>query len=153
LHKTEQEYVSLICQSISMNEFLAQKKKINIVKDFNIKEQLIRIDKGKIEQVMNNLLGNAIKYSNSDTVITVKVFSENSFLVTQVIDQGQGIPKEELGGIFKYFQKTSVLPTSNEKSHGLGLAIAKNIVEGHLGEVSVQSEPGKGSTFQFTLPL
>jgi signal transduction histidine kinase len=70
-----------------------------------------------------------------------------------VIDQGPGIPAHEIDKLFKPFQKTSVKATGGEKSTGLGLSIVRNIVQGHGGEVSVQSEIGVGSTFCFSLPI
>jgi signal transduction histidine kinase len=102
--------------------------------------------------VLNNLISNAIKYSHSDTTIRIEVFKEKSFVVTRVIDQGQGIPENELPHVFKPFQKASTKPTAGEKSTGLGLAIVKRIIEGHQGEIGVKSEVGKGSIFFFKLP-
>ncbi|MGE0077983.1 MAG: PAS domain-containing protein [Bacteroidales bacterium] len=153
LNKTEVEYISLIEQSIKLNEFIAQKKNIRIISEFEINKLTIQVDKGKIVQVINNLLSNAIKYSKPEKTILVRIFNRDGHIVTQVTDQGLGIPKNEIGNIFQYFKKTSVQPTGNEKSHGLGLAIVKKIVEGHNGQISVESEIGKGSTFEFTLPL
>jgi len=112
--------------------------------------QILSIDDGKIDQVLNNLIGNAIKYSYPDSTILVKVFKENNQIVTQVIDHGQGIPENEIDGVFYAFKKTSSRPTGGETSHGLGLAIVKKIVEGHDSIVGVISERGKDSTFYFT---
>ena len=70
-----------------------------------------------------------------------------------VIDQGQGIPEKEIEQVFIPFRKTSVKSTAGEKSTGLGLTIAKKVVEAHGGNIDVRSEVGKGSTFYFTLPL
>jgi signal transduction histidine kinase len=147
------EYIGFVAQNIKLNEYLAQNKRIQIVGDFEMQTQILVIDKGKIEQVLNNLIGNAIKYSHPDSTITVKVFIENDQIVTQIIDQGQGIPEDEIQDIFYPFKKTSVTPTSGEASHGLGLAIVKKIIEGHNGQIGVLSEHGKGSTFYFMLPF
>ena len=70
-----------------------------------------------------------------------------------VCDEGLGIPQSEISKLFHEFGKTSVRPTEGETSTGLGLAIAKRIVEQHQGEISVSSEVGKGSTFSFWIPL
>ncbi len=72
---------------------------------------------------------------------------------TEIIDEGQGIPQKELPNVFKKFHITSIQPTENEKSTGLGLAIAKKIIEGHHGKIAVNSTLHKGSTFYFTLPI
>jgi len=136
-----------------MNDFFAKNKNISIQCDLEIQNQILSFDEGKIDQVLNNLIGNAIKYSNSNTTITVKVSIENEHIVTQIIDNGQGIPETEINDIFRPFKRSSVRPTNGESSHGLGLAIVKKIIEGHNGEVGVSSVVGKGSTFYFTLPL
>ncbi len=153
LQRSMIDYVRFVNQNITMNEYLANKKDILIKKEIMADKMEVFIDKGKIDQVLNNLIGNAIKYSATGTTIRVVVFSEGNQLITQVCDQGQGIPKEEIAGIFNYFHRSSVKPTGNEKSHGLGLAIVKKIIEGHNGVISVQSQPGEGSVFQFAIPL
>jgi len=123
------------------------------VADISIRSQLLFFDIERINQVLNNLIGNAIKYSFPDTIITIKVFIKNNLITTQIIDQGQGISTNELASIFLPFKRTSTKPTAGENSHGLGLAIVKRIIEGHNGTVKVTSELNKGSVFQFTLPL
>ena len=153
LKKNEIDYVAFVGQNIKLNALIAQNKRIKIESDFEMHGQILSIDDGKIDQVLNNLIGNAIKYSYPDSTILVKVFKENNQIVTQVIDHGQGIPENEIDGVFYAFKKTSVRPTGGETSHGLGLAIVKKIVEGHDGIVGVTSEKGKGSIFYYTLPI
>ncbi|NWJ50163.1 MAG: FIST C-terminal domain-containing protein [Bacteroidetes bacterium] len=153
LKKERIDYFSFIKHNIMMNGFMAQNKKINIISEFEMADQILSIDGGKIDQVLNNLISNAVKYSYPDTTVVVKVFREKNQIVTQVIDHGLGIPENEIDGIFNPFKKTSVRPTGGENSHGLGLAIVKKIIEGHNGEVGVTSELGKGSVFYFTLPI
>lgn len=153
LKVAEIDYIAFIERNIRMNEYFAQNKNIGIVSEFGIQNQILSFDDGKIDQVLNNLIGNAIKYSNPGTTITVKVFVENNQIVTQIIDNGQGIPEQEINDIFRPFKRTSVRPTSGESSHGLGLAIVKKIIEGHNGEVGVSSVVGTGSNFYFTLPI
>jgi signal transduction histidine kinase len=153
LKKEEIDYNAFVAQNIRMNDFLARSKGIKIVSDLGMTEQIVSIDKEKIDQVLNNLIGNAIKYSYPGSTITVKVFKEINQFVTQVIDNGQGIPEQEIDVLFYPFKQTSVKPTSGEASHGLGLAIVKKIIEGHNGHVGVTSEFGKGSVFSFILPI
>ena len=126
---------------------LAKKKSQKIVIKTSLTEIQFCFDKNKIEQVLNNLLGNAIKYSVANTQITIEVSSSENWVNTRIVDEGQGIPLNELGTVFHPFQTTSVKATSNEKSTGLGLAIVKKIIESHHGTVSVVSEVGKGSVF------
>jgi len=153
LKKDEIDYNAFVAQNIRMNELLAKSKGIKIVSDLEVHELIVSVDEEKINQVLNNLIGNAIKYSYPGSTITVKVFKEINQLVTQVIDNGQGIPEKEIDGLFYPFKQTSVKPTSGETSHGLGLAIVKKIIEGHNGHVGVSSEFGKGSVFSFILPI
>ncbi|MBP1671784.1 MAG: hypothetical protein H6Q22_1356, partial [Bacteroidetes bacterium] len=153
LKKDEIDYSAFVAQNIRMNELLAKSKGIKIVSDLEVHELIVSVDEEKINQVLNNLIGNAIKYSYPGSTITVKVFKEINQLVTQVIDNGQGIPEKEIDGLFYPFKQTSVKPTSGETSHGLGLAIVKKIIEGHNGHVGVSSEFGKGSVFSFILPI
>jgi signal transduction histidine kinase len=101
--------------------------------------------------VLDNLLSNAIKYSYPESNVTISIVQKEEVIVT-VKDEGQGIPKDELGDLFKPFSQTSVEATAGEKSTGLGLAIAKNIIKAHDGNIEVESEVGVGSTFFVSLP-
>ncbi|KHE93013.1 MAG: hypothetical protein SCABRO_01220 [Candidatus Scalindua brodae] len=112
------------------------------------------IDSDRINQVINNLITNAMKYSapNTEIILSVEVIDKEA--VVSVIDQGQGIHPDDLNKLFKMFGKTRGKPTANEKSTGLGLVICKHVVEAHDGRIWVESEGiAKGSTFKFTLPL
>jgi hypothetical protein len=110
-------------------------------------------DPRRISQVLGNLVSNAFKFSHECTDVTVKAMQCPSHrVIVTVTDQGQGIPVAEQAQLFSEFGKCSVKPTGGEKSHGLGLAICKRIVEAHGGRIWVKSTPGEGSTFGFTLP-
>jgi len=135
------------------NALLARAKAIELI--LEIPEDLPRVsmDADRIDQVINNLITNAVKFSDSKSRIVLRaVLSEGSVAIS-VTDQGQGIPREEISKMFQYFGRTKVLPTAGEKSTGLGLAIAKRMVEAHGGTIGVESQPGQGSIFTFTLPL
>lgn len=110
-------------------------------------------DVTQIQRVMDNLVSNAAKFSNRGSKITISIDSRDNRLIFEVTDEGQGIPESEMPKLFSEFGRTSVQPTEGEKSTGLGLAIAKRIVEQHGGEISVESEVGKGSTFSFWIPV
>jgi two-component system cell cycle sensor histidine kinase PleC len=153
LEITKNHYPDFVRKNIEFNRFFATEKGISIDSVFSDDISLVNFDKNKIEQVLNNLISNAIKYSHPNTMIRIEVLKEKDFVVTKVIDQGQGIPENELPHVFKPFQKASTKPTAGEKSTGLGLAIVKKIVEGHQGIIGVESEVGKGSNFFFRLPL
>jgi signal transduction histidine kinase len=153
LEKVHFDYMVLVQQNVQTNAALAEKKQITIDLEHEPSLPRLLIDPQKIEQVLNNLLSNAIKFSHPNTVISVRVFLRDNTVVTEVADQGQGIPQEDLPHIFKTFHKASVQATNGEKSTGLGLAIAKKIIEGHNGVLGVESRVGKGSTFFFQLPI
>jgi signal transduction histidine kinase len=110
------------------------------------------IDPSKMEQVILNLLSNASKFSNETGTIYFKAEIENGALLVEVTDRGIGISQEDQGRLFQPDQRVS--QTSRQYSGiGLGLAVSKQIVEAHGGKIWVTSEPGKGSTFSFSVPL
>lgn len=112
----------------------------------------VMLDRDRMNQVMGNLITNAIKFSFPNTTIDIRAKRSGNDVQISITDQGQGIPESDLPKMFTDFSKLSVKSTLGEKSTGLGLAIAKRMVEAHGGHISVQSEVGKGSTFTFTLP-
>lgn len=148
-----QNYYDLIDEVISYTIIRASRKNIfiSVDKEEGLKE--FAFDRNRINQVLNNLLDNAIKYSQAETTISLFVTRKDDSVVTSVSDQGMGIPESEMVKLFKEFSVTSVRSTGNEKSSGLGLAICKKIIETHGGSISVRSQQGKGSTFTFTLPM
>lgn len=148
----ETEYLDFARNNVSLNAALAARKGITISCEGGTPLRLA-FDQGKIDQVLNNFIGNAVKFSPPGSHVTVRVECDSGQIVTRVADEGPGIPAEELPLIFKEFHRGSVQPTAGEKSTGLGLAIVRKIVERHGGTVSVESEVGKGSVFSFSLPL
>ncbi len=110
-------------------------------------------DRGRIQQVVTNLLTNAIKYSEEQKEVDVRVRREGDRAVVAVTDRGIGIPEGEREKVFALYFRASNAPASNYGGLGLGLYISKTIVERHGGEISVEPEDGKGSTFHFSLPV
>ena len=153
LNLEKMDLLLLIKRNVELNNFLANKKQIAISLKCDKTIPEIIIDSAKVEQVFNNLISNAIKYSYPSTKVEINIEKTDHDVIISVIDQGQGIPTEELGKLFEPFEKTSVRATGGEKSTGLGLAIVKKIIEGHQGKIWTESEVGKGSKFHFTLPL
>lgn len=135
------------------NALMAKAKSMELMLDVPKVLPKIWMDPNRIDQVINNLVANAIKFSGPKSRIVLRAVLVKGVVAISVIDQGQGIPSEEIPKMFQYFGKTKVLPTGGEKSTGLGLAIANRLVEAHGGKIGVESEPRKGSTFTFTLPL
>ena len=114
---------------------------------------MFQLDRKKIEQVLNNLISNAIKYSYPQSRVVIDSKCEEGNLVISVHDTGQGIPSSEMNKLFKPFQKMSVKTTSGESSTGLGLVIVRKIIEAHHGKVWAESHLNIGTTFSISLPL
>ena len=108
-------------------------------------------DERKLTQVLLNLVGNAIKFTDTGEV-AIKAFAGNGAFTVAVRDTGPGIAEPEQAKIFEEFQQADLSITKKKGGTGLGLAIAKRIVELHGGRIGVESSPGQGSTFSFTLP-
>ena len=121
---------------------------------FDCPEKLpeITADKERIEQVVINLISNAIKYTPDGGAITLSAASVSDGIEIRVSDTGVGIPKDDLPHIFERFYRVEKARTSETGGTGLGLAIAKEIVEAHGGEISIESEQGVGSTVTILLP-
>lgn len=132
---------------------LARSKNIEIVCNIPENTPEVELDRNKIGEVLNNLLTNAIKYTKKGGDVSVDVELFDGKVQVCVTDTGLGIKEKELSKLFKKFSKTSAKPTAGETSTGLGLAIAKKIVELHGGNIWAESEYGKGSRFYFTIPV
>jgi signal transduction histidine kinase len=113
---------------------------------------VVRCDGTRLEQVLHNLVSNALKYSPTGSSVELRVAQEGEEAVLSVVDQGIGISSEELRHLFAPFRRTSrareVAP-----GVGLGLSVARRIIEAHGGRIEVDSRPGAGSTFRVRLPL
>ena len=112
----------------------------------------VEIDSDAISQVFVNLLDNAVKYSGESRKIKVSLGQRDSFVTVAVKDYGIGIPREEQNKIFEKFYRVSTGLVHDVKGSGLGLSLVKHIVAAHRGKVTVESEPGKGSTFTIYIP-
>lgn len=129
---------------------LAEKKNIK----FNLeleKNLFVLAEPSKLKQVMINLLSNAINYSPEDAEVTVKAYLKADECIVEIIDQGIGIAPEETTRIFERFYRVDKARSRDSGGTGLGLAIVKHIIEVFNGEIDVESELGKGSTFRIKL--
>jgi signal transduction histidine kinase len=106
----------------------------------------------RLQQAVDNLISNAIKYSPLKTLVVVRCIWTQDVWRIEVEDEGPGIRPEDRARLFEGFARLSARPTGDEKSTGLGLAITRRIVEAHGGQIGVESEPGEGALFWFTLP-
>lgn len=121
------------------------------IHDHREEKALVYADKYLIENVMHNLMENAVKYSDKEANVEVNIKQDEHFTIISVSDHGVGIDKKYQKKIFEQFYR---IPATHHKSgYGIGLAMVKYAVKAHGGTIKVVSEPGKGSTFTFTLPL
>lgn len=118
-----------------------------------VAETWVNIDKDKIEQVINNFVSNAIKYSPPGTTIQIDCETKGSFVHVSVRDEGMGINPEDQEKLFDRFYRVEGQESKSISGFGIGLYICKEIIERHGGEIGVISTPGKGSFFWFTLPV
>ena len=143
---------SFLRERIEAYSLHARSRNISLELDADERLSQAELDPKKMEQVFNNLLSNAIKFSPPGTRVSVKARVEGGEALISFSDEGPGIAADEVANLFKFFSRTSIRPSSEDKSTGLGLAISKKIVEAHGGRISVKSAPGKGSTFLVSLP-
>lgn len=115
--------------------------------------KIVAGDRDRLEQVLGNLLENAVKYSPDGSDITVTVDDRGDSFVTAVCDRGIGIPADELGQVFERFHRGRQVSSTNYGGLGLGLYITKQIIERHGGTIWVDSREGQGTTFYFSLPI
>ena len=113
----------------------------------------LRVDRDAIRQALFNLLDNAVKYSGDGREIVVHLGHRNGEAVIAVRDRGIGISRQEQQKVFERFHRVGTGLVHDVKGTGLGLAIVEHIVRAHGGEVSIDSEPGVGSTFSIHLPI
>jgi two-component system, sensor histidine kinase and response regulator len=142
----------LVRQRVKIFDVFAANKKIVLKHEIEeVGEQLI--DQSKMAQVIDNLLSNALKFSPSGSLVSISLRCDRHSILFSVRDHGPGVAEEQKDKIFSEFQKGNALPTGGESSTGLGLTIAKKIVEAHGGVLTVESKLGMGSVFSFSLPL
>lgn len=161
--RMEAGHIQLYRESVLVEEFLsrvirkfhglAKEQKIHLISNINIDVESIQFDSDRIEQVLTNLIDNAIRHTEIDGTVKIIAKTTNQELKVDVCDSGSGIPKEDLPFVFERFYKADKARTRGRSGTGLGLAIVKNIVEAHNGRVSVHSNVGEGTTFTFTIPI
>jgi len=152
LEKSGGSLKSLIEERIRIHKVLAKEKNISFVEALTDNGRQY-FDPSKIAQVIDNLLSNAIKFSPRDCRIYVELSRQGNVSRVSVRDEGPGIPIDDQKIVFGEFHRLKAKPTGGEKSTGLGLAIAKKIVEAHGGTLEVESQVGAGATLSFTLPI
>jgi signal transduction histidine kinase len=139
----------LVREACTLLEHAAAVKSIELECHFDDAAPLVHADRERVLQVLGNLLGNAVKFTPEGGAVQVRADRLDGFVRFAVADTGAGIAEDELSHVFDRFWQAR---RSRDGGAGLGLAIARGIVKAHGGEMWAESEPGRGSTFSFTLP-
>jgi two-component system phosphate regulon sensor histidine kinase PhoR len=151
-HRVPTDLGKLIEQAVKLMEPRAKQQGIAITCEYRDLKP-VQADPKNMEEVLNNLLSNAINYSPNGGTVEVRARSMGESIEIEVRDTGVGIPEEELAKIFDKFYRVKHPETRKVIGTGLGLPIVKNIVEAHNGIIEVDSIPGRGSTFRIRLPM
>ncbi len=146
IHEVVQEVIQLY-------SYKAEKKRISVI--LNIEENIqAKADKNMFETIIRNLIANSLKFTPKDGKLSIKTSKySKDYMIIQVKDSGIGIVKEKIPKLFNIVDNPSTIGIDNERGTGLGLVLCKEFVEINGGKIWVESEPGKGTNFYFTLPL
>ena len=153
LEKTDFDLNAVIRDTAASFEGTCQQKRIAIELVLTGDRFYVNADMGKIQQVLYNLLDNAIKFSHNDSVIKIETTEKNTKVFVSVKDSGIGIPKDSLKLIWDRFYKTDLSRGKDKKGTGLGLSITKEIIQAHNENINVISTEGEGTEFIFSLPV
>jgi len=154
LHRQELSIYSIIDEAVSQLEIAIRNRRLKIIKGIQPDVPSITADRDRILRVMLNLLSNAVRHTpaKGQITLTAKYLADEKLVKISVSDTGEGIPKSHQKKIFDKFVQIDTPGTKKKSSSGLGLTFCKLMTEAHGGSIWVESEPGLGSTFNFTLP-
>ncbi|MBU9724002.1 MULTISPECIES: ATP-binding protein [Bacillaceae] len=162
LARMEAGHIQLNKESINLTDFcrrvvrkfqgVSKEHGIELIDEISLLEKPIHADGDRIEQVLTNLIDNAIRHTSEDGSVTLRVEPYENGVKLEVEDTGTGIPEEDLPFVFERFYKADKARTRGRSGTGLGLAIVKNIVESHNGRISAHSKVDEGTTFSVYLP-
>ena len=153
LDKTDFDIHEVIRNTAASFEGTCTAKKISIELLLATRTLYVHADQHKIQQVLYNLLDNAIKFSNPESTITIETTPRGDKVYTSVKDYGIGIPKSSINKIWERFYKSDLSRGKDKKGTGLGLSIVKEIIQAHNENINVISTEGVGTEFIFSLPL
>jgi signal transduction histidine kinase len=149
----EVPFEAVLDDALMLSQFKASRKNIALEDRRQANLPTLSLDKERLSEAIAHLIDNAIKFSAEGSPVIVESGSQDNELVVRVIDQGQGIPADQLDSIWDSFVQMSTTLERGLEGLGLGLAIARYIIEAHNGAITVQSQVGKGSTFTIRLPV
>jgi signal transduction histidine kinase len=146
--------LNIIAQDvIHRNQIGAKSKALNLFSELAENLPVAEIDPQRIDEVLDNLISNAIKFTPKGGTVRIKTYVESNSVVCEINDNGLGLTEDDLKHAFQRGARLSAKPTQGESSTGLGLWIVKKLLDAHHGKVWVKSTTGKGSTFSFSLPF
>ena len=151
--KSKSSLKSLIKDIVGQSVPFAAMKEIKLNSYLPAKDRPVNMDSTKIKEVLNNFLDNAIQYSDEESEVAIKMHFDGGFAVVEIVDHGNGIPLEEQKKIFSKFFRTKYAKSARPDGTGLGLYIAKKVIDDHGGEIIFKTEYGLGSTFGFKIPI
>ncbi|MBA2252197.1 MAG: HAMP domain-containing histidine kinase, partial [Nitrospirales bacterium] len=154
-HPTSVDLMRNVHAAIQKVQLLAERERIRIIVKAPSEPVRVQVDETRIQQVLDNLLSNALKFSPEGALVCLKLEpdAKKKTLQISVSDTGRGIAPESLPHIFENFYGGSTSTPTKVPGSGIGLALAKKVVEGHGGRIWAESEVGKGTTMNFILPL
>lgn len=150
LHLEETQLEDVLNRSIEAVRVFAEKHFVQV--ELSQVHVSVLADGDRLERVLVNLLSNAVKFSPSNSIVSLKVEETDQWVEVKVQDRGRGIPASHIDSVFERFKQVQVSDAKTKGGTGLGLAICKAIIEQHGGNIGVESEEGKGSTFWFKIP-
>ncbi|WP_179632205.1 sensor histidine kinase [Clostridium peptidivorans] len=148
LHKERLDLKSFALELTSDAREYVKNKGLNFKDYIDIEDRILNVDKVKIKRVWNNLVSNAVKYSQLGSTVTIRISKQSDMIKFEVQDEGMGISEDDMKKIFNMFYRGTNV---KQKGYGLGLFISKSIVEAHGGELNAKSQLGKGSVFWFCI--
>ena len=150
MRKQETDAEELVGRSVEGLAQFALDAEVKLVAD--ARPVPVHADPDRVIQALTNLISNAVKFSPAGSAVRVSAVRQEDEVIFEVADEGRGIPEEHLDSIFERFQQVDASDSREKGGTGLGLAICRTIVENHGGRIWVESVPGEGSTFAFSLP-
>ena len=153
IRRDEVPLAPLVAESLRRLRTFAERQGVVLIELVPDDLPPVRGDEERLDQLLMNLLHNAIKFSPDGGVVTVTSDELPDEVVVSVTDQGMGIPRKDQDRVFERFYKVDRARQRGQGGTGLGLAIARHIAEAHGGRIWLESNEGRGSTFRFTVPL
>ncbi|HUW98670.1 MAG TPA: hybrid sensor histidine kinase/response regulator [Acidiferrobacter sp.] len=153
LQKLPTDFGAIVRQAVAHNSGYGRGKNIELTLKFSPGMPNMLGDELRLLQVLDNLIGNAIKFSPSGTRVLIATWADDDNITCEISDQGPGLPEKDIGRLFQPYESLSSKPTGNEQSTGLGLSICKELIMLHDGDIGFRNNPEGGATFWIRVPI